>query len=205
MSAQRGTVEWKVEFKGYVHATPAVVDGVAYIAGCDETFRGIRISDGREMLTIPIGAYMGASASISGGAAYVGTFENEVIGINMKSRKLLWQYRHPQRQFPFYSSAAVSQGRVVIGGRDKMVHALDAKTGKAFWTFMTNARVESSPAIVGNRVFVGSSDGRLYVLDLAKGTKLWEFDAGAAITASPAVAFSRLVIGTHDGRLYCFG
>ena len=112
---------------------------------------------------------MGASAAIAGGAAYVGTFENEVIGIDMKARKVMWTYRHPERLFPYYSSAAFSQGRVVLGGRDKMVHALDAKTGKAHWTFMTNARVESSPAIVGNRVFVGSTDGRLYELDLAQG------------------------------------
>jgi outer membrane protein assembly factor BamB len=86
-----------------------------------------------------------------------------------------------------------------------MVHALDAKTGKAYWTFMTNARVESSPAIAGNRIFVGSTDGRLYVIDLLKGGKLWDFDAGSAITASPAIGGSRLVFGTHDGRLYCFG
>ena len=86
-----------------------------------------------------------------------------------------------------------------------MIHALDMKTGKARWTFMTNARVESSPAVVGTRGFVGSSDGRLYALDLVKGGKLWEFDAGAAITASPAVADERLVVGSHDGRLYCFG
>ena len=31
---------WKVQTEGYVHATPAVVDGVAYIAGCDEILRG---------------------------------------------------------------------------------------------------------------------------------------------------------------------
>ena len=196
---------WKVEFQGYVHATPAVVDGVAYISGCDETFRGIRVADGKEVLNVPIGAYMGASAAIAGGAAYVGTFENEVIGIDMKSRTVMWSYRHPERLFPYYSSAAFSQGRVVLGGRDKMVHALDAKTGKAHWTFMTNARVESSPAIVGNRVFVGSTDGRLYELDLVKGGKVWDFDAGAAITASPAVANGRIVFGTHDGRVYCLG
>ncbi len=154
---------------------------------------------------MPIGAYMGASAAIAGGAAYVGTFENEVIGIDMKSRTVMWSYRHPERLFPYYSSAAFSQGRVVLGGRDKMVHALDAKTGKAHWTFMTNARVESSPAIVGNRVFVGSTDGRLYELDLVKGGKVWDFDAGAAITASPAVANGRIIFGTHDGRLYCLG
>jgi outer membrane protein assembly factor BamB len=124
-----------------------------------------------------------------------------VIGIDMAARTVMWTYRHPERLFPYYSSAAFIQGRVVLGGRDKMIHALDAKTGKEYWTFMTNARVESSPVVVGSRVFVGSTDGRLYELDLAKGTKLSEFDAGAAITASPAVAGGRLVIGTHDGAL----
>ena len=134
-----------------------------------------------------------------------GTFENKVIGIDMKARKVMWSYRHPERLFPYYSSAAIGQGRVVLGGRDKMVHALDAKTGKERWTFMTNARVESSPAIVGNRVFVGSTDGRLYQLDLLKGGKLSEFDAGAAITASPAIGERPGDFGTHDGRLYCLG
>jgi outer membrane protein assembly factor BamB len=201
----KGTLAWKFEFRGYVHATPAVVDGVAYIAGCDETFRGIRVADGREVVNIPVGAYMGASPAFDGTAAYVGTFENTVLGIDMKARKVTWSYRHPERVFPYYSSAAVAEGLVVLGGRDKMVHALDAKSGKERWTFMTNARVESSPAIVGNRVFVGSSDGRLYVLDLLKGGKLWEFEAGDSISASPAIAGGRLVIGTQDGRLYCFG
>ena len=127
------------------------------------------------------------------------------MALDLQSKKLLWKYTPTDRQFPFYSSAAIADGKVVLGGRDKMVHALDAKTGKAYWTFMTNARVESSPAIVGNRVFVGSTDGRLYELDLLKGVKLSDFDAGAAITASPAVADGRIVFGTHDGRLYCLG
>ena len=60
LSAAKGEVAWKIEFQGYVHATPSVVDGVAYISGCDETFRGIRVADGREVLNIPVGAYMGA-------------------------------------------------------------------------------------------------------------------------------------------------
>ena len=86
-----------------------------------------------------------------------------------------------------------------------MLHALEASTGKAFWTFMTSARIESSPTIVGNRVFAGSNDGRLYELDLTTGAKRWEFDAGAGVSASPAVAAGRLVIGSQDGRVYCFG
>ena len=101
--------------------------------------------------------------------------------------------------------AALVDGKVVIGGRDKMVHCLNAATGKALWTFRTNARVESSPAIAGGKVYVGSNDGRFYVLDLAKGTKLWEFNAGGAMSASPAIASGRVVIGDQNGKLYCFG
>jgi outer membrane protein assembly factor BamB len=86
-----------------------------------------------------------------------------------------------------------------------MVHALDAKTGKEAWTFVSNARIDSSPAISGNRVFIGSNDDRLYVLDLMTGAKQWEFNAGAAFSASPAIAAGRLVIGAQDGRIYCFG
>ena len=116
-----------------------------------------------------------------------------------------WTYKHPTRNFPFYSSAALTGDRVILGGRDKIVHCLDRSTGKAVWTFTTRARVESSPLVAGNRVFVGSSDGILYELDLATGKKIWEFTAGAPLSASPAAAQGALVIGSQDGVLYCFG
>jgi eukaryotic-like serine/threonine-protein kinase len=86
-----------------------------------------------------------------------------------------------------------------------MIHALDSKSGKAIWTYMTRARVESSPAVAGSRVYVGSGDGRFYVLDLATGAKVWEYDMGGPLSASPAIAGGRVVIGSQDGRLICFG
>ena len=85
-----------------------------------------------------------------------------------------------------------------------MVHALDAKTGKARWTYMTRARIDSSPAIASGRAYVGSNDGRLYALDLATGKVVWEHDEGAAMSASPALAAGRIVIGSTAGRLLCF-
>jgi outer membrane protein assembly factor BamB len=128
-----------------------------------------------------------------------------VVGLDLKTRAVSWRYSHPDRHFPFYSSAAVANGLVVLGGRDKMVHGIEAASGKARWTFATRARVDSSPVIAGGRVYVGSSDGRFYVLDLAKGEKLWEFDMGGPVSASPAVAAGRIVIGSQDGRVICFG
>ena len=93
----------------------------------------------------------------------------------------------------------------MLGGRDKMVHAIDAASGKAAWTFMSRARVESSPAVASGRVYIGSNDGRFYVLDLASGKKVWEYETGSPLSASPAVAAGRIVIGTNDGTVICFG
>jgi outer membrane protein assembly factor BamB len=200
-----GKLLWKARTEGPVHATPAVRDGIAYIAGCDEMLRAIRIADGREVFNVSSGAYTGASPALSGNRAFYGTFDNELLGVDVAARKVIWRYRHPERSFPFYSSAAVDAGRVYVGGRDKMLHAVDAQSGKALWTFTARARIDSSPALSGGRVYVGSNDGRLYVVDAASGRKVWEFEAGAPITASPAIASGRLLIGAQDGKLYCLG
>jgi outer membrane protein assembly factor BamB len=165
----------------------------------------VSLADGREVFSIPAGANTGASPVVDGDRAYVGTFNNEVLAFDLRGRTILWRYSNPDRQFPYYSSAALSGGRVIVGGRDRLVHAIDATSGASAWTFATRARVDSSPAVAGGRVYVGSADGRLYVLEAATGAKHWEFNAGSPITASPAIAAGRLVIGTTDGVLYCFG
>ena len=204
LSTRNGSVLWKVKTNGPVHSTPGISSGLAFIAGCDEMFRAIRISDGKEIFSVSSGAYTGASPALRGMAAYYGTFDNEVLMVNLKDHTVGWRYQHPERKFPYYSSAALFMDKVVLGGRDKMVHGLNV-AGKEVWTFATRARVESSPAIAGGRVFVGSNDGRFYVLNVTSGAKVWEFNAGAPLSASPAIANGRIVIGAQDGRLYCFG
>ena len=74
-----GSLVWKFKTNGPVHSTPGVSDGIAFIAGCDEVFRAISISDGKEMFNVSSGAYTGASPALSGDAAFYGTFNNEVL------------------------------------------------------------------------------------------------------------------------------
>ncbi len=205
LDALKGRLRWKVVTEGYVHATPSVSEGMAYISGCDETFRAIRTQDGQELFQVPAIAYTGASPALMGDAAYFGTFSNEVVRVSRKEKKVSWRYQPEEAQLPFYSSAAVVDGRVILGGRDKKIHCLQAETGKPIWTFSTKARVDSSPVVAGSRVYVGSNDGRFYVLDLIEGKKIWEFNAGAPLSASPAIAAGRIVIGSQDGQLFCFG
>jgi glucose dehydrogenase len=93
----------------------------------------------------------------------------------------------------------------IIGGRDKIVHCINSKTGKIIWTFMTKSRVDSSPAIAGDRVYVGSNDGRLYTLDLTTGKQLGEFNAGAPSVCVVGVVVVRFVrvgaVTVRTGRM----
>jgi outer membrane protein assembly factor BamB len=47
----------------------------------------------------------------------------------------------------------------VLGGRNKIVHALDARTGKEVWRYATRA-----PAIAAGTVVIGAQDGTVYAL-----------------------------------------
>ena len=51
LDIKSGTQAWVVHTENYVHGTPAIVDGIAYFAGCDEVFRAIRVSDGKDSAT----------------------------------------------------------------------------------------------------------------------------------------------------------
>lgn len=159
----------------------------------------------RRWYSIESGAYTGASPVVTGDRAYFGTFENEVLALDLKARAIIWRYSDPERKFPYYSSAALADGKVILGGRDKMIRALDATSGKPLWTFATRARVDSSPVVAGDRVYIGSGDNRFYVIDVTTGKKIWEFTTGGALTGSPAVAAGRIVIGAQDGMVYAFG
>ncbi|UCD28507.1 MAG: PQQ-binding-like beta-propeller repeat protein, partial [Planctomycetota bacterium] len=205
VAAGDGKLIWKTETEGRIHGTPGIAGDKVLVAGCDEDLHVFRLNDGANIGTVNMGSFSGASAAIRGSRVYVGTFNNEVISVDWENKQIAWNYKHPERDFPFYASAAVTDKLVIIGGRDKIVHALDADTGKARWTFTTKDKIDASPVIVGQRVFVGSMDGILYGLDLTSGKEVWRFEAGSPFFASPAVGEGTLIVGTEDGILYCFG
>jgi len=92
----------------------------------------------------------------------------------------------------------------VVGGRDKLVHALAPRTGEQLWTFAARGAIDSSPVLVGGLTVAAARSGDVFALDDRTGKPVWQFAAGSPIEASPAVAGGRLVLGTLDGTLYCF-
>ena len=205
LATRDGKQVWKYTIEERVHSTPAVVDNVAMFGGCDGQLHVVNIEDGTRVRLIPLDSVTGASAAVSGSHAFLGTYGNQVLGIDWQTGKILWRFEDPERSFPFMSSAAISGDLVVIGGRDKRLRGLTADTGKQRWQFVTKGRIDASPVIVGERVFIGSGDGNIFAIKLDTGKELWRFETGSGISASPAVGCDALIISTEDGVIYCFG
>lgn len=202
-----GTFAWKFQTEGYVHCAPAISDKYTFIAGCDEHLRVIDIETGELFSDTPLQTYLIASPAVIGDMLYVGTYASEVVAVDWRKSDVKWRYKAGAGDFPFHSSAAVTDQLVIVGGRDKLVHGIDRSTGEKRWTFTSRAKIDSSPAVIGNRVFIGSNDGNLYELGLADGKERWKFNAGKPISAGPAIGEGVLVIGSEsrDGKVYCFG
>ena len=204
VDAGTGQAVWKHATDNFINGTPALTPGGEIIfGGCDSFIHVLQLADGRELRQIESSAYIASSVATADGLGYVGNYGNIVLAFDPKSGEVKWKYRG--RNFPYFSSAAVTADRVILGGRDKRLHCIDRASGKGVWTFQTRGEVESSPVVCGDAIIVGSADGRLYCVALADGKERWACEIGAAVTASPAVADGRIIVGAEDGSVYCFG
>ena len=169
-------------------------------------FRAIRIADGQEVYQIETGAYTGASPVVDGDRAYFGTFNNEVLALDLEAAQgRSGGIRDPDAQFPFYSSAALDGGRVIVGGRDKMVRAHRRRDRQG-------------------RLDVRDAGARRFVAGRRRRPRLRRLERRPPLRARRRVGQEalgvrhrrrhhrlarhrrgRVVIGAQDGRLYVFG
>ncbi len=202
-----GKKTWDFAIDGPVNGSPAVADGVTFVAGCDSVLHAVDIATGKELWNVDLGGQAAATAAVSGDFAYVGLMTNQVVAIDLKAKKKSWLFEPARRAQPFYASAAVTDDLVVTGSRDKKIYALDRKTGKEVWNFACEATVDASPVVVGGCVYIGcqSSTAEFYVLDLKTGKKLQELTLDSSVTGSVAVGPDCLLVGTEKGAVHCLG
>jgi eukaryotic-like serine/threonine-protein kinase len=73
------------------------------------------------------------------------------------------------------STPALTEDRIYFGGRDGLVYALDAQSGKQIWQKDLGARISTSVALHGHDLYVGTAKRELYRLDRDSGEVLGRF------------------------------
>jgi outer membrane protein assembly factor BamB len=90
-----------------------------------------------------------------------------------------WSGRDTRMPFDLTFQPVVSGGLVFFGcSSDCTVYALDAKTGREKWKYITDCPVRFAPAVCQSRLFVVSDDGYLYCLATGDGELLWKKRGG---------------------------
>ena len=109
---------------------------------------------------------------------------------------LIWHFDKIRRSI---STGAYKDGILYYADFSGFLHALDAKTGKPYWTHDMLAAVWASPVVIGDKVYLGDEDGDVVVLQHGKEKKLLgEMNMGSSVYCSVVAAHDTLFIANRN-------
>jgi len=96
-------------------------------------------------------------------------------------------------------TATIKDDILMIADFSGLVHCLDAKTGKCYWTHDLLSACWSSPLIADGKAYIGNEDGKVTVFKFGKTKEiLSEIDMGSSVYSTPIVANGVLYISTKN-------
>jgi outer membrane protein assembly factor BamB len=111
----------------------------------------------------------------------------------------IWHYDKIRRSI---STGSVYNGILFYSDFSGFLHALDAKTGKPFWTHDMFAAIWGSPMVIDGKVYLGDEDGDVTVLNADKTLKvIAENNMGSSVYSTPVPAHGVLYV-VNRNQLY---
>lgn len=99
-------------------------------------------------------------------------------------------------------TVAIKDGLLFVADFSGVFHCLDAKTGKAHWTYDMFAASWASPLIIDDRVYISDDEGEIAIFKLSNEMeKISEFGMDSAVFTTPVAANETLYIANRN-RLY---
>jgi len=136
----------------------------------------------------------------------------QITPANVKNLQLqwIWQARSLEK---FETTALAVNGVLYTVQAPNDVVALDAETGRPYWTFAYSpsadartccGRVNRGLAILGDTLYMGTIDAHLLAIDAKSGELLWKTMVAKSserysITMSPLIVKDKVIIGTAGG------
>ena len=137
---------------------------------------------------------------------------DEVTPENVEDLQLQWVYQTPVFG-PWQSTPLVVDGIMYLTQRPNDVVALDARTGRAFWSYQYPTPPDHRAccgsnnrgvAILDNRLFMATLDAHVVALDATTGAVLWDVELADknlaySFTLAPLAVHDKVIVGTAGG------
>ncbi len=180
LNASTGALIWDYETEDNVASSPAVANGVVYIADFSGTLSALDADSGDLLWNYSTGERLSSSPAVANGVLYIGgTGEhNNLYAFDAGTGDLLWNYT---ARMGFTSSPAVVDGIVFIGGNDGNVYALGTTPlDSPVAEFSADSTSGNAPLDVG---FTDTSTGVVT-------TRFWDFGDGTTAWANETQGIS---------------
>ena len=197
-----GDFKWKHTTDDQIQCSITVAKNHAFLAGCDSMLHVIDLDTGKETGNVKLTSPTISTPAADGDTTYFGNEKGTFYSVNVATSETNWTVEDERGGNSIRSSAAITDGHVVFGARNRKLYSYNPQTGAENWSTTLKNKVDSSPVIVKNRVIAASTDGRLYLLNLENGELLWQKQFNGGITGSPAFAHGFVIIATDDGIVY---
>jgi alcohol dehydrogenase (cytochrome c) len=138
---------------------------------------------------------------------------SDITPENVKNLELQWQFQARSLE-KFEATPLVVDGILYTVQAPNNVVALDAATGRIYWTYAfvpsraarpCCGQVNRGLAILGDTLFMGTIDAHLIAIDAKSGKPIWNVTvanaaAGYALTHAPLVIKDKVIVGTAGGE-----
>lgn len=106
------------------------------------------------------------------GKAYFGDLSGTFHAVDLATGSEMWSFK---ANGPIISTAAYSNGIVIVPSLDGNLYGLNATNGAKTWQFSAGAGFFAAPVIFSDTVYAGSLDGNLYALGVSNGARKWQY------------------------------
>jgi len=204
--------EWAFD---YFYSSPTIIDGQILIGSKDGSVYNVSEKTGKINWTFKTGGIVRSSPAVAGNTVYVGDTEGTFFAIDLNTGKQKWSFeiegnKLKNENFGFdrraiIASPVVTGNKVIFGGRDGFLYALDKTSGKQLWRVDHEVSwIISAVAVKDSFVVTGTSDGRfVQAVNLNTGNQIWKFHAVNVVWSSPVLCGDKVYVGSHEGQLYC--
>lgn len=98
----------------------------------------------------------------------------------------------------------VAGDKLVIGGRDGKITALNQADGERIWEVELGVPLSAGPGLGGDMAVFGTSEGDVIALNVETGVVQWRAEVTSEVLAVPVVVNRHVVARCVDGRVFGF-
>lgn len=189
--AANGSRRWSTSVDGGVLEGVAATGGRVFLGTTAGSLYALNASTGAVVWRIPVGAPLSGAVAVEGSTVVGVTAVGGVLAVTTDGAPL-WSASVGAE---VNSSAAVSDGRVLVADESANVTSLWLANGTVDWVWAGRAtsagdRISSTPAVGLGNVYTSSQLGILTALSVSNGSPTWRVNTGFAgypVLSSPAL------------------